>query len=359
MIRRFLGFLITRLLGAVPSDKMVRILASHPVDARGVLNIPWGSTRTEILQSAPASVVDAVLSKPGRNPDILQGSGSLEGHSATLTFLLNESGFYSLSVAIRQRCPSLNENVSALYGPPVHSWPMPGWLGKPEIHTLWVREGFEIVTEVNEFDIGIFVLQVPTLSTALKDVLPEARGHQDGGRVREPGSTQEGAVNSTLDGGTIVKGIYGLAYLADVHDPQVITSLTIDVPALRAEDARWELFCLRAFAAGIALSRAYEGSKECPELLDAFSEEGKAMVRFAGWNDTPTHSLEDRFTEYLLAYSSSREYVRGAEAVGNEFMRICRSADQVVASRGTLIFRRSHEAALGFIEATRAARRDA
>jgi hypothetical protein len=155
--------IVLRMRGQIPSNHMAAILDSIPVDASGVLNVPWGSTRAEVLAIAPKPIVDSILAKPGKNPDILRGRASLGGYSAAYTFMLDSSGFYSLAVELLQPCPTMNQVVSAKYGSARLEWPMPG----PEQHTLWVGDGFEVLTELTRYHTGSLVFQRPRRSVSL------------------------------------------------------------------------------------------------------------------------------------------------------------------------------------------------
>jgi hypothetical protein len=163
-----------------------------------------------------------------------------------------------------------------------------------------------------------------------------------------------------LDDDALGTAIVALAYLVDVKDPTVVNMILKAVPALSPSEARWELFCLRAFAGLTAIRSVCAEGARCERVIEAFYAGAWATIPSAGWSGHGSHLLP-RIETYIYAFSTARTSADGqdfeiAELVGSELMMCCHTSDSALVETGATAFLTTFESAARIIEESKVGR---
>jgi len=174
MIGHWLALLSSWLPGKIKPDQLRRVVAHLAPSRQGVLGIPWAITRVELPQLLPPPLATALAAAPGQADHLVQLRSHLYRIPVTFTFMFflkkqPLSGFSGLSIVFLRPCPAAAQTLSELFGPPKDQWSMPGASPRhPETHTLWIGDGFDVVSEMTVYNTGALTFELPRMSLSVK-----------------------------------------------------------------------------------------------------------------------------------------------------------------------------------------------
>jgi hypothetical protein len=130
-------------------EELRGILETIPVNREKVWQLPWGTTRDQVLDLV--SPQRAEMFRSSQSPTLMGYDAIMGARTVRITFIfpngeLDEVHFEPVDTALLDARPLFNNR----YGRPSSERSFPGLLDNNERHTAWKAEGYEVELSQND-----------------------------------------------------------------------------------------------------------------------------------------------------------------------------------------------------------------